>query len=170
MYQNIDDMIYDADSCEAAICECKRMRKADITAAITWVMIAVSAFLLILLGTILDINIDVGIIGDYIGLFMLFVLPGICSAIYMIKHGTFGIFFAVTKTIFRIAYDVTMLPYFGWVILIFTGAFACAAMIFGWIFFAVYPIIDIVGLSIKIQTLRHTKEAYAQYMKQTPEQ
>lgn len=36
--------------------------------------------------------------------------------------------------------------------------------------FAVYPIIDIVGLSIKIQTLKHTKEAYAQYMKQTPEQ
>lgn len=79
-------------------------------------------------------------------------------------------FFAVTKTIFRIAYDVTMLPYFGWVILIFTGAFACAAMIFGWMFFAVYPIIDIVGLSIKIQTLKHTKEAYAQYMVQMPEQ
>ena len=162
MYQNIDNMICDADSCEAAICECKRMRKADITAAI------VSAFLLILLDAILDINI--GDVVAYILLFMLIAFPGICSTIYMIKHGTFGIFFAVTKTIFRIAYDVTMLPYFGWVILIFTGAFACAAMIFGWIFFAVYPIIDIVGLSIKIQTLRHTKEAYAQYMKQTPEQ
>ena len=31
MYQNIDNMIYDADSCEAAIYECKRMRKADAT-------------------------------------------------------------------------------------------------------------------------------------------
>lgn len=160
MYQNIDNMICDADSCEAAICECKRMRKADITAAIIWAAVAVSAFLLILLDAILDINI--GDVVAYILLFMLIAFPGICSTIYMIKHGTFGIFFAVTKTIFRIAYDVTMLPYFGWVILIFTGAFACAAMIFGWIFFAVYPIIDIVGLSIKIQTLRHTKEAYAQ--------
>lgn len=168
MYQNIDNMICDADSCEAAICECKRMRKADITAAIIWAAVAVSAFLLILLDAILDINI--GDVVAYILLFMLIAFPGICSTIYMIKHGTFGIFFVVTKTIFRIAYDVTMLPYFGWVILIFTGAFACAAMIFGWIFFAVYPIIDIVGLSIKIQTLRHTKEAYAQYMKQTPEQ
>lgn len=120
MYQNIDNMICDADSCEAAICECKRMRKADITAAIIWAAVAVSAFLLILLDAILDIN-----IGDIVAYILL---------------------------------------------LIFTGVFACAAMIFGWIFFAVYPIIDIVGLSIKIQTLRHTKEAYAQYMKQTPEQ
>lgn len=166
MYQNIDNMIYDADSCEAAICECKRMRKADITAAIIWAAVAVSAFLLILLDAILDINI--GDVVAYILLFMLIAFPGICSTIYMIKHGTFGIFFAVTKTIFRIAYDVTMLPYFGWVILIFTGAFACAAMIFGWMFFAVYPIIDIVGLSIKIQTLKHTKEAYAQYMVPIP--
>lgn len=168
MYQNIDNMIYDADSCEAAICECKRMRKADITAAIIWAAVAVSAFLLILLDAILDINI--GDVVAYILLFMLIAFPGICSTIYMIKHGTFGIFFAVTKTIFRIAYDVTMLPYFGWVILIFTGAFACAAMIFGWMFFAVYPIIDIVGLSIKIQTLKHTKEAYAQYTVQMSEQ
>ena len=127
MYQNIDNMICDADSCEAAICECKRMRKADITAAIIWAAVAVSAFLLILLDAILDINI--GDVVAYILLFMLIAFPGICSTIYMIKHGTFGIFFAVTKTIFRIAYDVTMLPYFGWVILIFTGAFACAAMI-----------------------------------------
>lgn len=134
MYQNIDNMICDADSCEAAICECKRMRKADITAAIIWAAVAVSAFLLILLDAIFDINI--GDVVAYILLFMLIAFPGICSTI----------------------------------ILIFTGAFACAAMIFGWIFFAVYPIIDIVGLSIKIQTLRHTKEAYAQYMKQTPEQ
>lgn len=44
MYQNIDNMICDADSCEAAICECKRMRKADITAAIIWAAVAVSAF------------------------------------------------------------------------------------------------------------------------------
>lgn len=57
MYQNIDNMICDADSCEAAICECKRMRKADITAAIIWAAVAVSAFLLILLDAILDINI-----------------------------------------------------------------------------------------------------------------
>lgn len=56
MYQNIDNMICDADSCEAAICECKRMRKADITAAIIWAAVAVSAFLLILLDAILDIN------------------------------------------------------------------------------------------------------------------
>ena len=76
----------------------------------------------------------------------------------MIKHGTFGIFFAVTKTIFRIAYDVTMLPYFGWVILIFTGAFACAAMIFGWIFFAVYPIIDIEVCQLKSKHLGTQKK------------
>lgn len=100
MYQNIDNMIYDADSCEAAICECKRMRKADITAAIIWAAVAVSAFLLILLDAILDINI--GDVVAYILLFMLIAFPGICSTIYMIKHGTFGIFFAVTKTIFRI--------------------------------------------------------------------
>lgn len=92
MYQNIDNMICDADSCEAAICECKRMRKADITAAIIWAAVAVSAFLLILLDAILDINI--GDVVAYILLFMLIAFPGICSTIYMIKHGTFGIFSA----------------------------------------------------------------------------
>lgn len=69
MYQNIDNMICDADSCEAAICECKRMRKADITAAIIWAAVAVSAFLLILLDAILDIN-----IGDVVAYILLFVL------------------------------------------------------------------------------------------------
>ena len=83
MYQNIDNMICDADSCEAAICECKRMRKADITAAIIWAAVAVSAFLLILLDAILDINI--GDVVAYILLFMLIAFPGICSTIYMIK-------------------------------------------------------------------------------------
>ena len=68
MYQNIDNMICDADSCEAAICECKRMRKADITAAIIWAAVAVSAFLLILLDAILDIN-----IGDVVAYILLFV-------------------------------------------------------------------------------------------------
>lgn len=75
MYQNIDNMICDADSCEAAICECKRMRKADITAAIIWAAVAVSAFLLILLDAILDINI--GDVVAYILLFMLIAFPGI---------------------------------------------------------------------------------------------
>ena len=69
MYQNIDNMICDADSCEAAICECKRMRKADITAAIIWAAVAVSAFLLILLDAILDIN-----IGDVVAYILLFML------------------------------------------------------------------------------------------------
>lgn len=49
MYQNIDNMIYDADSCEAAICECKRMRKADITAAIIWAAVATGSNILIYL-------------------------------------------------------------------------------------------------------------------------
>lgn len=49
MYQNIDNMICDADSCEAAICECKRMRKADITAAIIWAAVAVIVYRLLLL-------------------------------------------------------------------------------------------------------------------------
>lgn len=162
MYQNIDNMICDADSCEAAICECKRMRKADITAVIIWAAVAVSAFLLILLDAILDINI--GDVVAYILLFMLIAFPGICSTIYMIKHGTFGIFFAVTKTIFRIAYDVTMLPYFGWVILIFTGAFACAAMIFGWMFLLYIQLLILWVYQLKFKHLntqkKHTRNTW----------
>lgn len=58
MYQNIDNMIYDADSCEAAICECKRMRKADITAAIIWVAIVACNIVFMLFVDIFHINID----------------------------------------------------------------------------------------------------------------
>jgi hypothetical protein len=80
MYQNIDNMIYDADSCEAAICECKRMRKADITAAIIWAAVAVSAFLLILLDAILDIN-----IGDVVAYILLF-MPTIQMNFMQLKN------------------------------------------------------------------------------------
>lgn len=168
MYQNIDNMIYDADSCEAAICECKRMRKADITAAIIWVAIVACNIVFMLFVDIFHINIDG--IGANIFLFMVLAFPGICSAIYMISKGTFGIFFAVIKTIFKIAYNVTMLPFFGWAILIFAGGFACIVIMISWWVFVAYPILDIISLSMKIQTLGHTKEAYAQYMKQAPEQ
>ena len=165
MYHTIDNMIYDADSCEAAICECKRMRKADTTAAIIWIATLIGSILFAIvyymICNLFGLN-ETNII-DYAILFMFCVLPGICSAIYMIRKGTFGIFFSVIKKLFVVAFYITLLPFLGYVMFFMACCFLAITLIPSWGIFIIYPIIDIIGLTIKISSLKHTKEAYAQY-------
>lgn len=168
MYHTIDNMIYDADSCEAAICECRRMRKADTTAAIIWIATLIGSILFaIVYYMICDLfGLNETNIIDYAILFMFCVLPGICSAIYMIRKGTFGIFFSVVKRLFAVAFYITLLPVLGSAIFVMACCFLIITLIPSLGLFVIYPLIDIIGLTIKISTLKHTKEAYAQYMPQ----
>ena len=157
MYLNLDLLCCEDSDCSRAIAECKRMRKADSWALVAWVVSFFAAFAMIMLCALLKID-------DTLPSIAFFIVPAAVPAIIMLRAGTLGITTSIWMKLWTIIAVVGIIPYIGWCFAGIGGLMLIFGIIVSFLFFGIYPLIDILDLSIKLSELNQRNAAFERAM------